>query len=172
MIRTLFALWNTDPGFDPRGVLTFSVAPQPSLAKQSPDAIRTFYRQMHEQLASTPGVEAVSLSWGSTPMGRDNESYFWFVDKRRPAQTDDLPMALRYRVEPSYLKIMQIPLKRGRFFNSRDDKNAPAVIVIDESLAKKYFPGQDPVDLCAAMAATCPALRFFKSGSTHGTGNS
>ncbi|MGH9581608.1 MAG: ABC transporter permease, partial [Bryobacteraceae bacterium] len=144
-IRTLFALWDADPGFHPRGVLTFSVAQQPSLAKESPAAIRAFYEQLHNQLASTPGVDAVSLSWGSTPMGRDNEQYFWFVGKPKPAQTDDLPMALRYRVEPSYLKIMQISLKRGRFFTSRDDKNTPPVAVIDESLAKKYFPGQDPV---------------------------
>ncbi|MGH9770718.1 MAG: ADOP family duplicated permease, partial [Candidatus Acidiferrales bacterium] len=145
MIRTLFALWNIDPGFDPRGVLTFSVAPQPSLAKESPAAIRAFYQQLHNRLASTPGVEAVSLSWGSTPMGGDNESYFWFVGKPKPRHTADLPMGLRYRVEPSYLKIMQIPLKRGRFFTSQDDKSAPPVAVIDESLARKYFPGQDPI---------------------------
>src|SRR5581483_11488051 len=57
----------------------------------------------------------------------------------------EMPMALTYVVDPDYLKTLQIPLKRGRFFTAADNEHAPAVAVIDESLAKKYFPGQDPI---------------------------
>jgi len=56
-----------------------------------------------------------------------------------------MPMALTYVVEPDYLKRLQIPLKRGRFFTDADNERAPSVVVIDESLAEKYFPGQDPI---------------------------
>jgi predicted permease len=52
---------------------------------------------------------------------------------------------LQYVVEPDYLKVMQIPLKRGRFFNAADNEKAPAVVVIDETLAAKYFPDRDPI---------------------------
>jgi predicted permease len=54
-------------------------------------------------------------------------------------------MTLEYVVEPDYLKVMQIPLKRGRFFTAADNEHAPAVIVIDETLAEKYFPDRDPI---------------------------
>jgi predicted permease len=144
MIRTLFALWDVDPGFNPRGVMTFSVAPPSSLAKENPAAIHAFVRQMHLQIASTPGVQAVSLIWGASPMGSDSESDFWFAGRPKPAH-GAFPMAITYIVEPGYFKTLQIPLKRGRFLANRDDEHSPVVVVIDESLAKKYFPGEDPI---------------------------
>jgi len=73
MIRTLFVLWGVDPGFNPRNVMSFEVSPQPSLKQQNPAAIRAFFRQMHDQIASTPEVEAVSLSVGAHPMGGDED---------------------------------------------------------------------------------------------------
>ena len=78
-------------------------------------------------------------------MGSDDEEFFWFTDKPMPTHQTDLAMALEYVVEPDYLKVMQIPVKRGRFFNDADNEHAPAVVVIDESLAEKYFPDRDPI---------------------------
>lgn len=144
MIRTLFALWNVDPGFNPRDVMTFSVSAPPLLAKENPEAIHAFFRQVHRQLASTPAGEAASLSWGASPMGSDSESVFWFPGRPKPANRA-FPMAITYLVEPEYRKTLQIPLKRGRFLTDHDDKHSPAVVIIDESLAKKYFPGEDPI---------------------------
>jgi predicted permease len=145
MIRTLIVLWAINPGFDPHYVMTLSVSPQPSLAKETPAAIRAFFRQMHDQLASTPGVEAASLNWGASPMGSDSENYFWFVGRPKPAHVTDLPMAIRYVVEPDYRRTLQIALRRGRFLTDADNEHAPAVVVIDETLAEKYFQGQDPI---------------------------
>jgi predicted permease len=145
MIRTLFVLWGVDPGFNPRNVMSFEVSPQPSLKQQTPAAIRAFFRQMHDQLTSTPEVEAASLSVGAHPMGGDEDEYFWFVGRPKPARRNEMPMALTYVVEPDYLKTLQIPLKRGRFFTAAENEHASAVVVIDESLAEKYFPGQDPI---------------------------
>jgi predicted permease len=78
-------------------------------------------------------------------MGSDNESDFWFVGKPKPTRLSDLPMAIQYVVEPDYLKVMQIPLKRGRFFTPADNEKSSAVVVIDESLAAKYFPDSNPI---------------------------
>jgi predicted permease len=145
MIRTLFVLWGADPGFNPHRVMSFSISPQPSLAKEPPAAIRAFFRQMHDQLASTPGVEAASLNCAASPMGNDTEDYFWFVGRPKPTHVTDLPMAIIYIVEPDYRKTLQLTLKRGRFLTDTDNEQAPAVVVIDDTLAEKYFPGQDPI---------------------------
>jgi predicted permease len=145
MIRTLFQLWSVDPGFNPRNVMTFGLSGPSSFKAQPADAIRAAYRQIHEKLAATPGVESISYNDGANPMRGDSEDYFWFVDRPKPAHQSDLPMALEYVVEPDYLKVMQIALKRGRFFTDADSEHAPAVVVIDESLAAKYFPDRDPI---------------------------
>jgi len=78
-------------------------------------------------------------------MGSDDEEFFWFIDKPMPTHQTDLAMAVEYVVEPDYLKVMQIPVKRGRFFSAADNEHAPAVVVIDETLAAKYFPDRDPI---------------------------
>ncbi|MGI9069966.1 MAG: ADOP family duplicated permease [Bryobacteraceae bacterium] len=145
MIRTLFALWGVDPGFNPHRVMTFSVSPRASLLKEKPAAIRSFLRQMHGKIASIPGVAAVSLGGYASPMNGDQEWYFWFVGKPKPAHVNDLPMALTYIVEPDYLNALQLHLKRGRFLRNTDNELSTKVVVIDETMAEKYFPGQDPI---------------------------
>ena len=55
------------------------------------------------------------------------------------------PSALRYAVNPNYLKLMHIPLLEGRFFSDADNEHASRVIVVDESFAQRFFPGQDPI---------------------------
>jgi predicted permease len=145
MIRTLVSLWQSDPGFNPKNVLTLELSGPASFKAGSADSIRSAYRQIHDKLASTPGVEAVSLSGGAHPMGSDDENFFWVVGRPKPAHPGDYPMTIEYDVEPDYLKVMQIPLKRGRFFTAADNEHAAPVAVIDESMAEKYFPGQDPI---------------------------
>jgi predicted permease len=78
-------------------------------------------------------------------MGSDDENFFWVVGRPKPAHPGDYPMTIEYDVEPDYLKVMQIPLKRGRFFTAADNEHTAAVAVIDESMAEKYFSGQDPI---------------------------
>jgi len=145
MIRTLIGLWGADPGFNPKNVLTLELSGPASFKGGSADAIRSAYRQIHDKVASAPGVEAVSLSGGAHPMGSDDENFFWVVGRPKPAHPGDYPMTIEYDVEPDYLKVMQIPLKRGRFFTAADNEHAAPVAVIDESMAEKYFPGQDPI---------------------------
>ena len=145
MIRTLFQLWGLNPGFNPKNIMTFELSGPSSYKTQPPDAIRAAYRQIHDKLASASGVEAVSFNEGAHPMESDDEEFFWIIGTPRPPHQSDLPMALEYVVEPDYLKVMQIPLKRGRFFTAADNEHAPAVAVIDESLAAKYFPDKDPI---------------------------
>ena len=145
MIRSLMQLWSVDPGFDPRNVLKFDVALPPSDNGSTPDAARAIYRQLHNQLASVPGVQAVSLSGGSLPFTGDDEELFWIEGQARPANDKDMNWTLRYVIEPDYFRAMTIPLKRGRLLTAQDNEHSSPVVVIDESFAEKYFPHQDPV---------------------------
>lgn len=145
MVRTLIRLWGLDPGFNPHNVVTFAASGPESFKQAAPDAVRSAFQQLHEKVAATPGVEALSFSRGAQPMGSDDESTFWIVGRPKPLRQSDLPMAIEYVVEPDYLKVMQVELKRGRFFNAADTANSPAVAVIDESFAEQYFPGENPV---------------------------
>ncbi|HEY6970307.1 MAG TPA: ABC transporter permease [Candidatus Angelobacter sp.] len=145
MVRSLTALWRTDAGFNPRNLLTFSLALPPSMANATPDALRAVYRQMEDKLASVPGVEANALTWGAFPLVGDDERLFWMEGQPRPASPNDMKWALQYVVSPGYLRSMGTPLLHGRFFTAADDERAPLVAVVDEAFAEKFFPGQDPV---------------------------
>lgn len=145
MVRSLGRLWSVNPGFNPKNVLLIHVALPPAMTDASPDAILAELRRVHDEVASVSGVEAVSLQHGGLPMWGDSEDPFWIEGQPKPARDSDMPWGLWYEVEPDYLQVMGIPLKRGRFFTEQDNESAPLVVVIDESLAQKYFPHEDPI---------------------------
>jgi predicted permease len=78
-------------------------------------------------------------------MQSDDENSFWIVGTPKPEHTAELPWTIVYSVEPEYLKVMQIPLKRGRFITPQDAEHSTPVAVIDESFAQKYFADRDPI---------------------------
>jgi predicted permease len=145
MIRTLSALWNVSPGFDAKNVLTFGFSLPTTMSQASPDRIRAALREVHEKFQAAPGVQAVSFSWGALPLSADDEWLFWIDGQPKPANDNDMNWALNYVVEPDYLKVMNIPLRSGRFFTNQDDEHAPKVAVIDDALAQKFFGGIDPI---------------------------
>jgi predicted permease len=145
MIRSLVRLWQVDPGFDPHNVLNFGVSLPPSMTTATPEAIRSAFRELDNKLASIPGVQAVSQTWESLPLGGDDEQVFWREGQPKPASQNDMNWAIDYVVGPDYLKVMQVPLQRGRFFTRQDDEHSPRVIVIDDVFAGKYFPNEDPL---------------------------
>ncbi|MGC2245606.1 MAG: ABC transporter permease, partial [Terriglobales bacterium] len=157
MIRTLTHLWNIDPGFNPRNVMTVGISLPPSMVKASPDAIRASFREIDRKIALIPGVKAVSQIWGAFPMSGDDEQTLWLEGQPKPATDDDMIMAIDYIVEPGYLKAMEIPLLRGRFFTEQDNEHSPRVVVVDDVFAKKYFPMQDPIGKRIMQKDSAPA---------------
>ncbi len=143
MIRTLTALSNINPGFDPHNVLTFAISS--SAAVSTPDQLRAMYRETLRKLESIRGVETVSMMGGSLPMTGDSEIPFWLEGQPKPANDNDMPFALFYLVNSSYHQAMRIPVERGRAFTEQDSEHGPAVALIDATFARKYFPNQDPV---------------------------
>ena len=145
MIRTVVRLWSVDPGFRPENVVTFGISLPPSLLSASPDAVRAAFRDLHDELASTPGVQVLSLSWAALPMADDDEELFWFDGQPKPQTQNEMKWAVKYVVEPDYLKVMKIPLVRGRFFSPQDDEHAPIAAVVDDVFARTYFGSEDPI---------------------------
>jgi predicted permease len=144
-LRSLVQLWNVDPGFNPQNVMFFGFSLSPETLMTSPAAIRAGFRSADAAIAATPGVEAVSMSWGAFPMSGDDEWLFWLDGKPKPTTRSEMNWAIEYVVDPDYLKIMGTPLRGGRFFTAQDDENAPKVVVVDDVLAKKYFGNENPI---------------------------
>jgi predicted permease len=145
MLRTLVGLWSVNPGFDPNNVLTFGFSMPPSMMKANPAAIRAAFRDVERTLASTPGVRAAALSWGSFPLSGDDEWLFWLDGHAKPKTRDDMNWTIDFVVDPAYLEVMRTPLRSGRFLTDRDNENAPHVVVVDEVFARQYFGNGNPI---------------------------
>jgi predicted permease len=145
MIRSLSQLWNVDPGFDPNHILTFNLALPPQLNHAPAAAIRTALRNFDAAISAVPGVEAESLSWGAFPMYSEDDQNFWIEGQPKPTSESQMYGMLDYIVGPDYLKALRIPLLAGRFFSASDNEHSRPVVVVDEVLARKYFPNGDAV---------------------------
>ena len=144
MTRSLAKLWDVNPGFEARGVLNFELTTSKPLG-DTPAATRSAFRKLHDAIAAVPGVEGVSLTAGSSPMWSDSELPLWLEGEAKPASQSEMKDSLFYVVQPDYLKVMKIPLKRGRFLMESDNETAPMVIVIDEEFARRFFGNRDPI---------------------------
>ena len=145
MVRSLMRLWDVDPGFNAHNIETFSISMPAAMASATPQMIRAKHLALNEALAEVPGVTAVSQTWGAVPMAGEDDQWFWIDGQPKPRTNNDMSWVIDYVVDPDYLRVMQIPLKRGRFLSRHDDEHAPLVAVVDEVFANKYFPGQDPI---------------------------
>ena len=145
MVRSLVRLWDVDPGFNAHNVETFSISMPPTMTSATPQMIRAKHLALNERLAEVPGVTAVSQTWAAVPMAGEDDQWFWIDGQPKPRTNNDMNWVIDYIIDPDYLNVMQIPLKRGRFLSRQDDEHAPLAVVVDEVFANKYFPGQDPI---------------------------
>ena len=145
MVRSLAALWNVDPGLRPEGLVSFSVTLPPNMMNADANSIRAALRNLNREVNARPGVEAAAISWGAFPMAGDDEVVFWIAGEPKPASQNQMNWALNYVVGPEYLRAMGTELLRGRFFTEQDNEHGQHVVVIDEALARRFFPHEDPI---------------------------
>jgi predicted permease len=150
MIRTMQRLNSVHLGFDPTHVLTFSMALSPADTVSSDRIVQTFDRTM-AHIRSVPGVANASVSTLLPLNGSDDEMPFYVKGRRKPTSQGDMNWALVYATDPNYANSMGIPLLRGRFITSLDSRHAAPVIVIDEQLAHRVFPTEDPIGKSIAV---------------------
>ncbi|MGO9641705.1 MAG: ADOP family duplicated permease [Candidatus Acidiferrales bacterium] len=144
MIRSLANLWSVDPGYDPHHAVKFNLVSAQPLGSNAP-AVRAAFRQLRDAIGAVLGVQAVSLTAGSSPMTGDSDIPFWLEGEPKPSSQSEMKFSFLYVTQPDYLQAMKIPLKRGRFLAESDNENTPFVIVIDEQFAKLYFADKDPI---------------------------
>ena len=143
LFRTIDNLWHVNPGFDAQHVITFKVGLSASAAK-TPAGVRSAYQQLVERIRELPGIQAADLTV-MVPLNQEENIGPFFVGTQEPASMAEAPRALFYWTGPDYLRTMQIPLLRGRYFTAEDTTKSDRVVVIDSVLASAYFPGRDPL---------------------------
>ncbi len=143
MVRSLAALRAIDAGFDPRGVLTMVVSLQGSPSVE-PGQRTAFYAQVLDRLRTLPGVQSASAI-NHLPVEGDLWSRSYTVDGRPAVRPDEGFEAIYRVVLPEYFKTMQLPLVRGRDFTTQDMRDTPDVAIVNEQLAQRQWPGEDPI---------------------------
>src|SRR5437588_261230 len=130
------------PGFNPDHVLLASLDVFPIGYDQTKGLV--FYTQLMERFKQIPGVESISFAdklplsvFGDTSQGASIEGY-------TPGKNEDLNFQFD-TVGPNYFQAMKIPLAAGREFTERDNRNAPAVVIINETMASRYWANRNPI---------------------------
>lgn len=132
-----------DPGFAPAHVLTGRVNP-PDVRYPGDNEVRTLAARMLAGIRGLPGVAAAGITTG-LPFGGNNNSSVIVAEGYVPAPGESVISPNNISVSPGYFEAMGIALKRGRPFNDGDGEGAPRVIVVDERLARKFWPDADPI---------------------------
>lgn len=139
---TLLRLASLDPGIRAGNVLAARIALSPSVL-ENPARARAAWQDVLDRARRVPGVQSVALA-DIVPM-REGENSLAYWATPIPPPPDQMRLALASSVTPDYLKVMGIPLRRGRFFNEDDRIGHELVVVVDDVLAQHAFGGQDPV---------------------------
>jgi predicted permease len=141
-VRSLRNVERADLGFDPGHVLNLTLNPRQS--GMNDEQARNFYRDLLDRAKALPGVQCASLA-ASVPFGYNNYDAELEIDSFKPAAGRPLPTAGLNMVSPGYFETMRIPILRGRAFLESDKEDMPKVAVINETMAQRYWPKEDPI---------------------------
>lgn len=141
LIKSFARLQNVNPGFNPRGALTFEISlPK----KQYPDdaAIVRFNNEAQRRIAALAGVQAAGFSTILPLAGTNSDSSF-AIERRTQNDSSPSPDEEIREVSPDYFRALETPLIKGRFFTDADNADAPRVIIVNQAFAKKFWPDGD-----------------------------
>jgi putative ABC transport system permease protein len=138
LLRTLWVLDATDPGFDPHQVVAMDL-PRPGVGDPA------FMQQAIDRIRSLPGVQSVAAT-SNIPLSGSNESTWSIQVEGQPIlPIAQQPVVATNVVSPGYFATLHIAILRGRDFNLDDAADRPRVIIISQSMAQRYWPNQDPI---------------------------
>jgi putative ABC transport system permease protein len=143
MLRSVANLYSVDKGFVTENVLTFRLNPRP-IVYDTPEKTVAFYRELLSRLNALPGVRAAAATY-SLPMTGGVNNWSILIEGRPVANVGEAPADLVQRVTPEYLDALGLTLVRGRWFTHADDSRSPPVVVVSEAMARKHWPGEDPI---------------------------
>jgi putative ABC transport system permease protein len=161
LINSFVRLQQVAPGFDPQHVLALNVAPSAGRTS-SPQQIADFYRELVAQLKALPSVVNASVVFQLPLAG--NAATTSVAIEGRVDYPADRPSVVLHMAGPDYFRTMGIPVVKGRDFTERDDLNAAPVLIINEALARHYFPNEDPIGKRIAPGFSTLPVRDDDSG--------
>ncbi len=141
LLKSFMRLQRMDAGFNPANVLTFNLQ-LPFSSYRDWRQVSELYSALIARLKSVPGVQAADAT-GFLPLEGGWPTKF-LIQGRPPVRGEE-PVAQHRPVSEGYFQTMGIPLLRGRQFDERDQADAPGVMIVNEALARRYFPNEDPV---------------------------
>jgi putative ABC transport system permease protein len=141
LIQSLWRLQHVSPGFQSQNLLTFVVGiPE---VKYPVEKQAQFYRDLTSRIQSLPGVRSAS---SVIPLPLSGDLFrISFETEGRPVAKGEEPSADFFAINDGYFKTLGVPIIKGRDFNERDGEKAPPVIIVNQSFAEKFFPGEDAV---------------------------
>jgi len=143
MLHSFVNLLRADPGFQPQHVLTASLSLPYQNYRDVAKRVQ-FYQQLTANLEALPGVQYAGAGTDLPWTGYDGNTDGWKVEGRSDAYNDKT--TARYHVATrDYFRALEIPLLSGRFFDGREEENGPQVIIVNESLANRHWPGESAV---------------------------
>ncbi len=141
VVRSLQAAQRMRPGFNPQNAVALSF--DVGLQGYTEEKGRAFEKQLLERTQTLPGIRSVALV-STLPLSLDYSYSSIYVEGQPATSTVDLPVAVPNDVSPDYFRTMEIPL-RGRDFSAREDKDESRVAIVNETFARKMFPGRDAI---------------------------
>ena len=143
LVRSFVALLHVDPGFDPSHTLTVKVSlPQSKYARRA--QVKDFFDQFFARVAALPGVRAAGGTSFLPMNGLGAATGFAVVGQPKPRPGEEPVCDVRV-ITSDYFQAMGVPLRRGRLFDSRDRGDNVRRVIVNETLARKYFPNEDPI---------------------------
>jgi putative ABC transport system permease protein len=130
-------------GFDSSNVFTLQFR-LPQSSYPTPDDIARFFKRTIENVRAVPGVQSAALV-RAVPFSGNGGTIAYTVEGQPQPDPTSAPQALFHLVTPDYFKTMRIPILKGRDFTDRDDTQTPLVAVINDTFARRAFPGEDPI---------------------------
>jgi predicted permease len=144
LIRSFALVTSVNPGFDPNNVTETEVS-LPQFQYSTAQQWTAFSKELLGRLHAQPGLQDSALA-APLPMDRQGQATFAFsIVGNPPLPPGESTTADYTTVSPGYFHVMRIPLLRGRFFSEQDSPSNPNVAIISETLARRYFPNQDPI---------------------------
>jgi len=143
MLRSFLNLLHTDAGFQPAHVLTARIS-LPDATYKTNATIARFYQTLLDGLSSLPGVQAAGAGTDLPWTGYDDNLGGFTIEGKKAPPNEEFHG--RYHVaSPDYFRAIGIPLVRGRYFTARDTKGAPRALIVNQAMARRYWPNEDPV---------------------------
>jgi predicted permease len=161
LIRSFARLRSVSPGFNPERVLTAQISLPPSAYPKDPQ-VAAFYSRLLERLKSLPGVKSASLCSVLPFTGTVRDPFSIEGRPWQPEGANGTPQVTNYQViSPDYFRTMQIPLLRGREFRAFDGAEAPPVAIVNQTMARGFWPDGDPIGRHIMLGAPRPGAPWL-----------